>query len=145
MWKIILLLCSIIIGQNGFANDDEKNIHKFKEYKEDLVPEYKTLNDTIQNQQILNICVWTADMAQSVQIGRRVHREYDRIDSKQIVSNILHNDKTNPILRKQILKIFDIVWDEYTSEVNSTQVFVDQYNKCVRKAKKILIDQENFM
>ena len=84
-------------------------------------------------------------MAQSVQIGRRVHGEYDRIDSKQIVSNILHNDKTNPILTKQILKIFDIVWDEYTSEVNSTRVFVDQYNKCVRKAKKILIDQENFM
>ena len=148
MWKIVLLLCgSIIIGQNGFTKDEERNIHEFKQYKEDIVPEseYKTLDDTTQNQQVLNMCVWTADMAQAVQIGRRVHGEYDRIDSKQIVSNILHNDKTNPILTRQILKIFDIVWTEYTSEVSSTRVFVDQYNKCVRKAKKLLLDKENFM
>ena len=145
MWKIVLLLCSIIIGQNGFAEDDETNIHKFKQHKEDLVPEYKTLNDTTQNQQILNMCVWTADMAQSVQLGRRTHVEYDRPASRRIVSTILYNDKTNPILTKQILNVFDAVWDEYSSEVSSTQVFVDQYNKCVRKAKKVLTDQENFM
>jgi len=146
MWKVILLLCSIILGTNIVAKEyvEENNIHTFKNKKE-LLPEYKSIDDNFANQQVLNMCIWTADMAQSVQMGRRVHGEYDRTDSRYIVSNILYNDKTNPILTKQILKIFDTVWDEYESEVSSTLVFVDQYNKCVRKAKKILIDKENFM
>jgi len=139
---VLLLLCCIGIGTN--VNAEEYKQHTFKQ-KNELVPEYRALEDTTNNQQILNMCVWTADIAQSIQLGRRVHKEYVRDESKQIVSNILHNDKTNPILVKQIMKIFEIVWDEYTSEVKSTKVFVDQYNKCVRKAKNIIINQENFM
>jgi len=139
---VLLLLCCIGIGTN--VNAEEYKQHTFKQ-KNELVPEYRALEDTTNNQQILNMCVWTADIAQSIQLGRRVHPEYVRDESKQIVSNILHNDKTNPILVKQIMKIFEIVWDEYTSEVKSTKVFVDQYNKCVRKAKNIIINQENFM
>ena len=142
MWKVVLLLCGIIIGLN--VNAEEYKKHTFKQ-KNELVPEYKSLEDTTGNQQILNMCVWTGDTAQGIQLGRRVHPEYNRAESRQIVSNILHNDKTNPILVKQIMKIFEIVWDEYTSEVKSTKVFVDQYNKCVRKAKNIIINQENFM
>ena len=142
MWKVVLLLCGIIIGANGSAEEYKK--HTFKQ-KNELVPEYKSLDDTTSNQQILNMCVWTGDTAQSIQLGRRVHPEYNRAESRQIVSNILYNDKTNPILIKQIMRVFDVVWDEYEIDVSSTRVFVDQYNKCVRKAKKILIDQENFM
>lgn len=142
--KVVLLLCGIIIGTNVTAeNYDENYTSQFKQKKE-LVPEYKSLNDAETNQQILNICVWTGDTAQSIQLGRRVHPEYNRTESRQIVNSLLLNDKTNPLIIKQVMRVFEDVWDEYTSEVNSTRVFVDQYNKCVRKAKKI-INEGSFM
>ena len=127
--------------------DGSKDQYDFRSRK-DLVPPLDPrprfeqspgidLNSTDADFQILNLCIWTADTAQSLQIGRRNHPEYNEWESKSLVTQILKGDKTNPILIKTILAVFDDVWSSYPIEMTSTRVFVNSYNACVIKARKI--------
>jgi|ETNmetMinimDraft_5_1059913.scaffolds.fasta_scaffold03568_7 hypothetical protein len=95
------------------------------------------LNDTNANFQILHMCVWTADTAQSLQIGRKNHPEYNEWESRKIVQQILRQDKANAILIKAILVVFDDLWLTFPDTMSSSRVFFETYNACVKKSRKI--------
>ena len=129
--------------------DGSKDQYNFR-YKNDLLPPLDAdpqprfkerpgidLNSTDADFQILNLCIWTADTAQSLQIGRRSHPEYNEWESKSLVTQILKGDKTNPLLIRTILAVFDDLWENYPIEMTSTQVFVNSYNACILKARRI--------
>jgi len=124
---------------------DEYNYH----HRKDLIPPEITQPrsfeekpyidpDSTADWKTLSLCVWTGDMAQSIQIGRKNHPEYNEFESRSIVKQVLKADKANPILIKSILVVFNDVWENYPPEMNSTMVFVKSYNACLVKARKII-------
>tara|TARA_R110000824_G_scaffold150369_1_gene320970 strand:+ start:531 stop:1091 length:561 start_codon:yes stop_codon:yes gene_type:complete len=137
-----------LIKNEPDGSSEIKNEYDFH-YKKDLIPSETIqprtfeenpnidLNTTNVDFQILSLCVWTGDMAQSIQIGRKNHPEYNEFESRSIVKQVLKADKANPILIKSILVVFNDVWENYPLEMNSTMVFVKSYNACVIKGRKI--------
>ena len=87
----------------------------------------------------IEMCIWVADIAGSLQVGRQ-YSDYagkHRLWHRELVSILLEQHKQKPFVIKRILKIFDYVWDTFDITKTETFVFKESYTSCVNLAKRI--------
>jgi hypothetical protein len=85
----------------------------------------------------IELCIWKADMAGVLQFGRQYkeHRDKDRLWHKEVVSLLLKGQRQTPVVIKEILKIFDYVWDTFDITKTETFVFKEAYTACINTVK----------
>lgn len=87
----------------------------------------------------IEMCIWVADIAGSLQVGRQ-YSDYagkHRLWHRELVSILLEQHKQKPFVIKRILKIFDHVWDTFDITKTETFVFKESYTSCIKLSKNM--------
>lgn len=91
---------------------------------------------------ILNVCIWKANTARLVQIGRQENIGHSELAQYQYVRNMLTSDNLPAWAVNKIMEIFDMVFAVYGEKMNHGNIFSEIYADCVDELKALGKDEQ---
>ena len=88
----------------------------------------------------LNLCLFTADIAEGTQIARQVHPEHTVEQAVFIVSKVLRTDGRSRWYINKIQTIMIDTWANMPVSLTPSSVFYTTYNKCIEDSKKAPVE-----
>ena len=108
------------------------------------VPNYEPDEDYRFNTQ-LNLCLFTADIAEGTQIARQVHPEHTVEQAVFIVSKALRKDGRSSWYINKIQTIMIDTWADMPMSLTPSSVFYKTYNKCIEDSETTPIEVDTYL
>lgn len=87
---------------------------------------------------IVSVCLWQANIAKQVQIGRQENIGHSELVQYQYVRNMLIRNHLATWAVSKIMEIFDMVFANYGEKVNHRNIFSGVYDDCIDEQKMLL-------